>query len=281
MAENHGNNLPATRGPVDRAALERVLARAAELQSSDTNEVEQFTEQQLVELGNEVGLSPVHIRQALAEERTRIAIPQNAGFLTEFFGPTHIEARRMVRGPVASVLQRLDRWMDKEECLQQKRRLQDRMTWEARRDFLGSIKRGFNVGGRGYALSSAYEVGATITPVDDNNVLVSLTADFGTARRRAVGGSVATAGALGVVAALTVVVVWTVGVPLLVAGGAGAVLAGAGAGSTMMFARGNRDLMARGQLALEQALDKIEQSPEPSQSVIGGLIDAAVRDLRV
>ncbi|HEX4681166.1 MAG TPA: hypothetical protein VH277_00585, partial [Gemmatimonadaceae bacterium] len=59
-------------GRLDRASLERVLARAAELQgaSGDASEAEQFTEEQLIELGKEVGLSPQHLRQAMAEERT-------------------------------------------------------------------------------------------------------------------------------------------------------------------------------------------------------------------
>jgi hypothetical protein len=57
--------------PLDRSSLERVLARAAELQSGPSDTGEEFTEEQLLELGKEVGLSPQHLRQALAEERTR------------------------------------------------------------------------------------------------------------------------------------------------------------------------------------------------------------------
>jgi len=55
---------------LDRSSLERVLARAAELQSTTGETGEEFTEEQLLELGREVGLSPQNLRQALAEERT-------------------------------------------------------------------------------------------------------------------------------------------------------------------------------------------------------------------
>ena len=54
------SDVPAPRPsqPIDRSALDRVLARAAELQgkSADSDPNEEFTEEQLVELGKEVGL---------------------------------------------------------------------------------------------------------------------------------------------------------------------------------------------------------------------------------
>ena len=69
MPDSSPSNLPAAR--LDRASLERVLARAAELQGTSGDPVEEFTEEQLLDLGKEVGLSPQNLRQALAEERTR------------------------------------------------------------------------------------------------------------------------------------------------------------------------------------------------------------------
>jgi len=65
------DNLPVPSArPLDRAALERVLGRAAELQAGGADAPETLTEAQLLEIGREVGLSPEHLRQALAEERT-------------------------------------------------------------------------------------------------------------------------------------------------------------------------------------------------------------------
>jgi hypothetical protein len=198
-----------------------------------------------------------------------------------------VEARRVVPDSAASVLQKLDRWMDREECLQPKRRLQDRITWEARRDFLGSVKRSFNVGGRGYALASAHEVGASTSAVDDASTLVVLTADFHASRRRAIAGSVATFGTFGAGAAALVLLAAGAGGSLIIAGGAAALLLGVGGGSTALIARANRELVTRGHLALEQALDQLEQSAAkpaagstPRGSVLSSLLDAAVRDLR-
>ena len=63
------------RPSIDRTALERVLARAAQLQMAageDTGPADGLSESQLLDVGREVGLSPAHLRQALAEERTRV-----------------------------------------------------------------------------------------------------------------------------------------------------------------------------------------------------------------
>jgi hypothetical protein len=68
-------NLPVPTSKLDRSAMERVLARAAELQAGSGEPEEALSEEQILELGKEVGLSPQHLRQALAEERTRVSVP--------------------------------------------------------------------------------------------------------------------------------------------------------------------------------------------------------------
>jgi hypothetical protein len=272
---------PVPNTTLDRAALERVLARAAELQAFGSESGELFTERQLVELGKEVGLSPLHIRQAIAEERTRVNVSTERRGIVDHFGPVSLEARRMVQVPAASVFQKLERWMDKEECLQPKRRYQERITWEARRDFFGSIRRGFNLGGRGYALSSAHEVAATVTWLDEQNVLVQLSADFSNTRRNSIWGAIATVGGCAAFGLGVVALSVSLGGSLLIAGAAGAALTAMGAGIATVIAKANRELTARGQLALEQALDTIESGDgPPPQSVLGGLLNAAIREFR-
>src|SRR5438034_8289674 len=105
---------------VSRGALERVLARASELQSAsgeDSEPADTLTDAQVLELGKEVGLSPEYIRQALAEERASIeplAVP-GSGVGYYLFGGTRVGAQRVVRGSPEKVLATLDRWMQREE----------------------------------------------------------------------------------------------------------------------------------------------------------------------
>jgi hypothetical protein len=246
--------VPASR--IDRAALERVLARAAELQakSGDGGETfDEFTEEQLLELGREVGLSPQHLRQAMAEERTRSALPTDErGLAVTLFGPGHARATRTVNGTQRETLAIIDSWMQRQELLQVKRHFADRIVWEPRGDLFGNLKRVLNVGGRGYPLTRAREVAATVIPVDEKRVLVSLDADL-SARRGRLAGELAGA---------TVVGAGATGV-LVIMGIAGAVAAApaviAPAAAYYGFRGMQMRLLNRAQLSLEQLLDRLER----------------------
>lgn len=271
MADSSDSNLPAPR--LDRAALERVLARAAELQSGTGDTVEEFTEDQLLDLGKEVGLSPQHLRQALAEERTRSIVPDDeGGVAANLFGPSRVRAARTVPGKSADVLASIDAWMQRQELLIVKRHLADRFVWEPRRDLLVGLKRAFKVGGRDYALSRAFEVSATAVPVDDNRVHVGLDADFRSQRwhsaQQAVGTSL-----VGAVATASLLVM---GVTVAVAAAPALIVPAIGiAGARALQGR----IVTRAQLALEQLLDKLERGEFTRRggvdSILGAIVAAA------
>lgn len=269
------SNLPSQ--PIDRAALERVLARAAELQARAADAPEGVSERQLVEIGKEVGLSEAHLRQALAEERTRVALPvgEEHGWLARFAGPRVAYATRTVRGRPAELLAALDTWMQREECLVVKRRFADRLLWEPRRDIVGNIRRGFNLGGRGYHLSRADDVGATVVPVDEGQVLVRLDASLAGSRSARVAGGGALVGAGTVAAAAAAAVLLPVFLPLAAIPVVGAL--GGAAGILRQHSR----VALRVQLALEQVLDRLEHQEirRPGQGladVLGAVMKSRV-----
>jgi hypothetical protein len=257
---------------LDRSALERGLARAAELQSDPNDPSEEFTEEQLVELGKEVGLSPQNLRQALAEERTQSIVPQDeAGFVAGIFGPSRVRAGRTIAGKPDDVLAAIDTWMQRQELLIVKRHHADRIVWEPRRDFLVGIKRALRTGGRDYALSLAFEASATVMAVDDNRVHVGLDADFHTSRSQA-GGQVAGSAVVGAAATgalvLMGVTAFVAAAPLLLVPAVG-----------LWAARGYQGrIVTRAQLALEQLLDRLERgelSRRGPESIIGAIVAAA------
>lgn len=247
---------------LDRATLDRVLARAAELQieSPGVDSAELLSEKQLLEIGKEVGLSRTMLTQALAEERTRIVIPDRGGFVSNIAGPAVATASRTVNGSVADVLFALDGWMQREECLQVQRRFRDRIVWEARGGVFGALRRGLNVSGRGFQLCKAETVAATIVPVDDKKVVVRLDADLRESRSLRLKGSGAavTAGAIGGFSVFGVATIANMAV-LLSAGLAVAPIA-VGALVAYEVARRHRNVYSRVQLALEQALDRLEHT---------------------
>src|SRR3954465_11069043 len=97
---------------LDRAALDRVLGGAAELERSSIEGTEgNLSEAEIIDLGKEAGMSPEHLRQAIAEERTRSSAPDDAGFAASFFGPATVRATRVVPGTPRELLQAIDSWM--------------------------------------------------------------------------------------------------------------------------------------------------------------------------
>ncbi len=256
-----------TPGALDRGALERVLARAAELNAGVLEPSEGMSETQLVELGKEVGISAEHIRQALAEERTRVTLPEAAGFMGMLYGGTSAQASRIVQGTPATVLAQLDQWMQREEMLRPKRRFADRLTWEGRRDFVGSLQVGLNFSGRPYALNGASDVGATVVAVDAQRSLVRLDADFGDSRRRTAWWS-GSFGALGLAGGggLVAVAASIPGASAMVAGLVGGAIGLAGTSVTVIAGRVHAKRVIRAQLALEQVLDRLEHNDMPKRT---------------
>ena len=112
------SNLPARREvPLDRTTIERVLARAAELQATAGGQdgESNLSESQLIEIGKEVGLNPTTLTQALAEERSRISVPADQGAFSSITGPAIATASRTVRGTPAEVLAAIDNSMQRDE----------------------------------------------------------------------------------------------------------------------------------------------------------------------
>ena len=262
------SSLPAR---IDRAAVDRVLARALELQASGSldTQAEQLTEAQLLELAKEVGLDAVNLRQALAEERTRVSVPEERGLLATLYGGAQASAQRTVRGTPAQVLKALDEWMQRQECLAvQRYHSTERIVWEARRGLAESLRR--SISSRGQALARATDVSATVIPVEQGRVLVRLDARLHGYRAMMANQSVALAGAglaLGGVVAIISPFVLAAAVPV-------AIFAPAG------FAAGRasqRRTVERAQLALEQVLDRLERGEAGTPPTLLSMLAAAVK----
>jgi len=247
--------------PLDRQAVERVLARAAELQggvAGSGSPSDLITEAQILEIGKEVGLTPAILNQALAEERTRVHVPEERGFFSQVAGGSFASATRTIAGAQRPTLAEIDTWMQRQECLCVQRRFADRITWEPQRGIVAAIKRGMNAGGRGYHLMRASQVSATVLPVDEKRVVVRLDADLSAARKArleagALLGGGGLLGAAGLGFALTVA-----SVPFVLVAALGAVPVAIGAAGGYYVASAHRNLLSSAQLALEQILDRLE-----------------------
>ena len=265
--------VPAT---LDPRAIERVIARAGALQAAAPHGGDGLSEQELLDVAREAGLSVEHVRRALAEERLRGALapdgaPHDAsgerGLAVRLAGPGHASASRVVRGRPAAVLERLTRWLERDECMRPVRRLPDGGIWEPRRDLVGNVLRGLRAGGGTPSLRTVAALGGAVVPVDDDCTLVQLDADLSASRRQrlVVGGVTAVTGALaaGSILGLGVVADALIGIVAPLA----AFPALAGGGTAWALARGHRTTVARTQLALERVLDQLElaSTAEPTR----------------
>lgn len=258
---------------LDRAGLERVLARAAQLQAVTGDAPESLSEKQLLDLGNEVGLSPEHLRQALAEERGRALVEPESGLAVQLAGVSTVAAVRVVPGTPASVLASLDTLMQRDEVLVLKRRFPERLVWEAQRGLVGGLRRGFALSGKAHHLTAATDVTAIVSAVEPGRVHVRLSADFSETRGRRVSG--ASFGSLAILVAgaplLALVIAPILGMaPIL-----GLIPPVVATATIVMATRGAyQKMLARAQVALEQALDRLEFAPPPAPSTVKALIDA-------
>ena len=254
--------------PLERAALERVLARAAQLQAAeaDTGEMT-LTESQILDVGKEVGIPAQHIRQALAEERSRVEVPAEGGRVAALFGPATVFASRTVRGAPAALFDKLDDAMQREESLRVKRRFADRITWEPRGGLATEMRRVLNVGGHGYRLARAHEVSATIIAIDAERSIVRLNASLANVRSQRIAGGSGVAVAGGVTGGILV----ALGVMAAVA----ALPLAAGLAGGYFIARSHGPQVAGAQLALEQMLDRLERGEMQRPSLISAITSGA------
>ena len=258
---------PVSAATLDRNQVERILARAAELQGSGADQEGKLSVAELEALAKEVGLDTVNLRQALAEERTRISVDEQPGFLNTVYGVADISASRLVTGSPQPVLRALDDWMIRQEGLIQQRAFGDRIVWETRSDLVGVIRR--LASGRGYALARTTHVAATVVEIDEKRSLVRMDAHLGGHRRNLAGQTVALTGAAaiggGVLALMSFAVAAVVAPPIIVA-------------PVAYFASrsAHRHAVSRAQLAMEQILDRLERS-QPGRPSLMGMLAAAVQ----
>jgi hypothetical protein len=275
-----GESTPAR---IDRAALERIIQRAAELQTADRDIGEELTPEQVLALGREVGIPGRYLQQALLEERTRLVAVPPAGTWDRVAGPPRVVAQRAVPGTVAAVEAALVDWMEEKELFCVQRRQPGRITWEPLGGVAAAVRRGtaaFSRGSAAMMLARSDTVSATVMALETGWCHVTLTAETRQARTQLVGSGAAVAGAGAVGAGLMVVLGALLPVALLPV----PLALGIGYG----VARQYRSTLARTQLGLERALDQLEhgaaaverQLPRRTGGLLGLLAEEIRRSLR-
>jgi hypothetical protein len=238
---------------IERTALERIIQRAAELQTAEREIGDTLTSDELISLGREVGIPVRYLQQALLEERTRVGSAASAGLMERIAGPGEVRAQRVVPIEPEAVERALVRWMETNELFCIQRQQPGRITWEPIGGVQAAIRRStaaFGTGKRPFMLSRAATVSASVLALESGYSHVSLAADARKVRGEylASGAALASAGAAGTAAMVALGALLPVALlPLPFA---------LGVGYTVLRRYG--PTLARLQLGLERALDSLE-----------------------
>ena len=261
---------------IDRVALERIIQRAAELQTAEREIGEGLTTEQVMELGREVGIPGRYLQQAMLEERTRIVQVGPEGLLGRTVGPAAISAQRVVQGEIERIETTLVDWMEKQELFSVQRHQPGRITWEPTGGFQAAYRRAVGAGGskRPIMLAKADTVSATVLTLEPGYCNVTLTATAKKRRNESVAGSAALAGAgvagTGLLAAVGALLpVALVPLPLGLALG-------------YLVVRQYGPVVERIQLGLERVLDQLEHGRRSSRGLPPSprLIDLLANEVR-
>jgi len=240
---------------IDRAALDRIIQRAAELQTGEREIGDSLTPDEVMSLGKEVGIPARYLRQAMLEHQA-VTSTSTAGatVLSRWVGPSEIEVQRVVQGDQEDVLRSLKAWMEKNELVVLQREQAGWASWEPLRGMQAAIRRGtaaLDTSKPKFMLSRAEKVVATVTPLEPGYCHVTMSATLRGTRNGYVGGAVtlgsvgaATAGVLFALSAFPLVAL----APLLPASIA-----------AVAVLRAFRPVAGRVQLGLERALDFLER----------------------
>ncbi len=217
--EQRGAEPPSFGVPVER--LEKLIARASVLQhAAGDGEQRQLSEEEVLAIGQEVGLSAEHVRRALAEYRAETLsppAPEDHPLIERLVGPAYARARRVVPGGADAVHRQLERLLTEQERLRPRRQRGTASVWEPDQSLGSKITRALDFEGRGYELSQLESLEIAVANADGHSSLVTLTADLREARKEQMHGWGIAAPIVLIVLTVTGVLSAWLSVPLLLA----------------------------------------------------------------
>ncbi len=263
-----------------RAAVERVLARATELQSEGSDAPDVVSESRLMDIAKEVGIDTASLRQAIAEERARVPLQENpTGVTLEALGPGTLSAQRVVPGTPAELLAKLEGWMPRMESLTMRRRIGDRLSWEPRRDAIGNFLRSLGMGGRRFDLVRLDQLVVSVTAVDSTRSVVRFDLEAFRARRaqrNAALGIAAGLALIGIGGAIPISLVVTGSAMGVGLAGLGVFVVGGAFAAWRAIRHGYLEMLGRAHLRLEQMLDELENGGMQAPPSLARQVTAAL-----
>jgi len=160
-----------TNSGLPRVNVEAVLRRAVELSLQDADPSRELSEDELVSIGQELGLAPRHVRQALYERPVDEA---ELGVLDRHFGRADLVLTRAVPWNDVRAMRELEDHLVTREYLQLRRRQGGNAIFEPADDAFSSIARAFSRPSSKYHVARAQRLYLTVRPLDGDSAHVRL-----------------------------------------------------------------------------------------------------------
>jgi hypothetical protein len=264
---------------IDRAALERIIMRAAELQTGDRDIGDNLSWDEVRDLGTDVGIPERFMQQALLEEQNRTPAAAASGLSNRLVGPATVTAERVVQGTTGAIEKTLLGWIEEQELLTVQRHQPGRIDWEPLPGLQVAFKRSsaaFGGGRKPFMLAKAGVVTAIMTELEADYCHVQLQANLGKERNTHLAEGAVLLGGGGI------------GTGVLISTGAMLALTPipiiAGAALATLIWRTYRPHAERTRLGLERALDHLERGTvKPGHQVperIPSLLKLATEEIR-
>ncbi len=179
----HTLHQPAPHSSFDVPAeqLERIIARASVLQNAlGEGEHRRLSDDEIISIGQEVGLSAEHVRRALAEYRADTLVPpepEEHPLIARLLGPGHARARRVISGDPIDIHRQFEHHMVARERMRAVRLRSTESVWEPDTSWSGKLGRVLDFNGQGHEVSKLGSVSIVTAPASSSEAMVTLTAD--------------------------------------------------------------------------------------------------------
>jgi hypothetical protein len=175
-------------GRLSRVQIEQVLRRAAELEARQTGgeqpdegEETRLSEQDVLRLGEEAGLSQSSLQNALQELQRGQLVAGERDSLDRALGARQIVVTRSVPGPAGPVRRAIERFL-REQLMTVRRHHGDRVEWERARGLWPGLARSLDFARR-YAFGPVTRVETEVISEGEQSTLVRFRIDLSELRR--------------------------------------------------------------------------------------------------
>jgi len=180
----------ATSRGFSRDDLERIIRRASELQFEHAAPEgrDLVGEEEILRVGQEVGLEARHLRQAVGELRAEslsLDPPGDHTLIVTLMGPGFTRARRVVPGAAADLDARLADHLSVGESLARVRKRGEGSLWEPAGGMMAGLQRALKWRGFTYHLARCRSVELSVSAVGEDRTLVTIMADVRRVRTEA------------------------------------------------------------------------------------------------